>query len=229
MKGYSRASLTLAVYKQTHPSEFAFAQAGFMMYLGEQICPKILMMNNNSYVMEYLPPYSPFVDPQALLKIEQALEQHVWNRSLDTVPYAKLIGDESWREELATSINVEVPDWAMDEPCLIHGDPTIDNVLMAEDGPRITDPIPPHWLKRPSIKAVDHAKMLQSFLGWEAVLRGTPKIDYKMPNFMMEYKSARRAVFWCIVALKRIALRNNTGCAGVWAEDLAKELMKCEL
>jgi hypothetical protein len=231
LRGYSHSILTLAVHKETS-SEFAIEQATFMMFLGEQVCPKILSINNTSYVMEYLSPTWSHV--RNIILQEEFLEQFVWNRTLEDVPYAKQIGDESWRDELEKSINVKVPDWALDTPCLIHGDPTLDNTFrkIQEDKPiskslRISDPIPPHRLVRPSIRAIDHGKMLQSFLGWEVVLRDAESISYRWPNYMLKYDTARRATFWAMVALKRIALRNSTPNAGKWAAQMAMELEKC--
>jgi len=225
--GFGHSKLSLAVYKETVPIEFALEQATFMMFLGKQITPKILSFNDTGYVMEYLRPAKMFVN--SLREQERFLNLFIWERQLSEAPFTKQIGDESWRLELWETIRVKVPDWALDTPCLIHGDPTLDNTLEGSDTfIRITDPIPPHRLMRPSIRAIDHGKILQSFLGWEVVLRGTPRIEFQWPTFMCSYESARRAVFWCMVALKRIALRNNTSNAGKWAESMAGELEKCE-
>jgi hypothetical protein len=226
LRGYSNSILSLAVHKQTDPPEFATEQATFMMFLGDFVCPKILSMNSAGYVMEYLQPAKTFVN--TIRTVEKFLECYVWNKSLEDVPYAKQIGDETWQEELEISIGVKIPEWALDFPCLIHGDPTLDNCLETQDGfIRITDPIPPHRLVRPSIRAIDHGKMLQSLLGWEVVLRGMPRIEYAWPEFMLQYETARRATFWCMVALKRIALRNNICNAGEWAENIGRELEEC--
>jgi hypothetical protein len=131
---------------------------------------------------------------------------------------------------LHNSLGLVVPEWALDEPCLIHGDPTIDNTLCTVTGKiRIADPIPPHRLIRPSIKAIDHAKLLQSLLGWEIVLRGNPDVQFNWPEFMLSYETARRAVFWGIVALKRIVIRNKDSNAGAWAEEVSRELERCAL
>jgi hypothetical protein len=226
LRGYGHSTLSLAVHKETEPIEFGLEQATFMLFLGEKVCPRILSMDNDGYVMEYLHPVT--VIPDSLYYQEQFLNTHVWNRPLEDVPYAKQIGDMSWVKELEESIKVCVPGWALDNACLIHGDPTLDNTLESRDGfIRITDPIPPHRLIRPSIRAVDHGKILQSFLGWEVVLRGEPYIEFDWPDFMLEYRTARRAVFWCIVSLKRIALRNSISHAGQWAIWMAKELEQC--
>jgi hypothetical protein len=180
------------------------------------------------FVMEFL--YPAVLHPASIKLQESFLDTHVWNRPLFDAPFAKEIGDEAWRYELGRSIGVVVPDWAVGRPCLIHGDPTLDNTLMTKNmSIRITDPIPPNRLIRPSIQAIDHGKMLQSLLGWEFVLRGIPRIEYDWPNFMWNYESARRAVFWVMVSLKRIALRNNTSQAGKWAERVAGEIQSCDL
>jgi hypothetical protein len=199
-----------------------------MLFLGEKVCPKILSINDISYVMEFLYPVMP--DEHSIQDHELILENLVWNRSLDDVPFAKQIDDDSWKIELQKTVGVRVPDWALDTPCLIHGDPTLDNTLVTKDGfIRIADPIPPHRLVRPSIRAIDHSKILQSLVGWEVVLRGNPYIEYAWPKFMEDYDTARRAVFWSTVALKRIALRNRKCNAGRWAIQMSEELELCVL
>ena len=228
MRGYGHSQLTLAVHKTTQPPEFAGEQAAFMLFLGEKVCPRILSTNDVSFTMEYLQPIA--TSKGTLLMIEQLLDCYVWNRPLEDSPFTKELGDTSWAAALYDTIGINVPVWVMDTPCIIHGDPTVDNTLVTKDGHvKIADPIPPHRLVRPSIRAIDHAKVLQSLLGWEVVLRGMPEIEYSMPSFMLEYETARRAVFWCIVALRRIALRNNTCHAGMWAEEVAGRLMQCAL
>jgi hypothetical protein len=197
-----------------------------MLFLGDKVCPKILGIDDTGYVMEYMRPAHIFVG--SLIAQEVFLRELVWERSLEDIPYTKMIGDESWRDELERTLLVDIPEWALDTPCLVHGDPSLDNTLETKDGHiRITDPIPPHRLVRPSIRAIDHSKILQSFLGWEVVLRGTPRVLYDWPKFMQDYDSARRAVFWTMVALKRIALRNNQTSAGRWAERVGVELLRC--
>lgn len=218
LRGYSEAVLTLSVFKTGMQKGFAPQQALFMNQLGSELCPRILALNGDGYCMEYLAPALYTVHtPQV---IETILNQHVWRRTDVSVP-----ADDVWRDELKE----EVPDWALDKLCPIHGDPTLDNCLETELGElRITDPIPPQWLKRPSIRAVDHGKILQSILGWEVVLRGCPLVQFKWPKFMLEEDSARRAVFWCMIALKRIALRSKDGDKpGHWARHIAEELEKC--
>lgn len=224
LKGYSDAVLTIAVHKQTVPIEFAFDQAIFMKFLGEKVCPPILGKNEFGYIMKYLLPVHP--NEYSAVILEQILEAHVWNRPI----YPSV--SNAWRKELKTSLNIKVPIWTVStDSCLIHGDPTFDNMLQTEDREiRITDPIPPIHLKRPSIRAIDHGKILQSILGWEVVLRGFPSIEYEWPKFMQDEETAFRAAFWCMIALKRICLRSKDGdIPGQWAARIAKELGKCVL
>jgi hypothetical protein len=228
MAGFTHSKLTLAVHKETDTADFAYEQAVFMMHLGENVCPRIFALNNTSYVMEYLTPQ--WHNQRTLCIMEKVLTDHVWNRSLVDAPFTKQIGDESWRQELLSTIGVTVPDWALhDDICLIHGDATLDNTLTNRKGYiRIADPIPPHRLMRPSIRAIDHAKMLQSMLGWEVILRGVDYKPYLWPKFAQDYEVLKRAVFWCMVGLKRIALRDTTNTsAGKWAIRIAGELESC--
>ncbi len=218
LRGYSEATLTLSVYKTAIPHKFAIDQAMFMEFLGDKVCPKILVMNNTGYCMEYLQPARSSANN--IRMIEATLRSFVWNRVSSMIPTSP------WRIHLRETLTMDIPDWALSERFLIHGDPTIDNCLIAMDGSlRITDPIPPPWLKRPSILYVDYGKMLQSLLGWEVVLRGSNPIEYAWPDFMLKPESARGAVFWCMVALRRICLRSkDDDKPGQWAAHIAKEL-----
>lgn len=193
LRGYSDASLCLAVCKKINPPEFAIDQAIFMQFLGEDICPKVLGICEDCYFMEYLFPAELHVDS---LVVQENFLQQVWDRGI------------------------------------IHGDPTLDNVLMTKQGfIRITDPIPPHWLRKPNIQPVDHGKMLQSLLGWEVVLRGAPYIQYSWPKFMTtDYETASRAIFWVMISIQRIIGRDLNDRVTQWATIIGKELEAlCEL
>jgi hypothetical protein len=220
-KGYSDSTLTLWVNKKSERFGFAADQAVFMSYLGEQVCPKILAMNHTHYCMEYLNPAQ--LNTDSLLVVENLLEEFVWYRNdsrwVNTDEYA-------WRYSIYDNLGVDVPNWALGPHCVIHGDPTCDNMLVRDTELVITDPIPPQWLNKPSIVAVDHGKILQSFLGWETVLRGIPLKEYTWPKFMYNNETARRAVFWAMIAIKRIAFRNMTPRITTWAKLVAEELDK---
>lgn len=172
--------------------------------------------------MEWL--NTPSYHKQSLSVQENFLEGLVWNKKYDWVH----VKEEEWQEALSTTIGIKVPPWALDEIAVIHGDPTLDNLLITRKGHiRITDPVPPNWLKKPSIIAVDHGKILQSFLGWETVLRGVPFQQYDFPRFMHQESSAKRAVFWCMVALKRLVFRGYNPNVTLWAKEIGRELEKC--
>src|SRR5215469_14235635 len=100
--GFSKAHLTLAVCKETEVPEFGLEQATFMIFLGEAICPKILAVNESNYVMEYLQPAPPFLNSPRHQEV--ILNRLVWSRGFDDVPFTKIVGDESWRDELKSSI-----------------------------------------------------------------------------------------------------------------------------
>jgi hypothetical protein len=228
LSGYSGAKLSLIVKKEAEP-EFIMDQIEFMRYLGEEVCPKIISINSGSYCMEYLHP--AFCSDLHLKELEDFLKRNVWNRD----PSWITITEKEWRDPISDLLKIEVPDWALGPMCVIHGDPTYDNLLFKKMDKypyniRITDPIPPKWLKKPSIKAVDHGKILQSYLGWEVVLRGRSYINFRWPSFMLYDGLTRRAVFWAMISIKRIVFRNYDKRITAWATTVSKELEKlCEL
>lgn len=224
LAGYSPAFLYHAVYKtvvKADPNferecQYILDQAVYMEQLGPSVCPKILHVSPYGYYMPYLRPVVPAVEHACI--IEGILSHHLWIR-----PPAAYKGP--WRKEIKETVGVEIPDWAMDGyRCLVHGDATIDNLLLNIDGCYlITDPIPPKYLNRPFIAAVDWGRILQSILGWERVLRGIPLIQYRWPQFMEYEESAWKATFWCMVTLKRIG-RKYDSTPGQWAGRVAEEL-----
>ena len=225
LHGYSEAEICLAVYKKALSPAFTRSQADYMEYLGEEVCPKIYTIDKDSYCMEFLFPAIHHID--SLIVQERMLKNHVWIR--DPTYMAKPT-EMSWRKALLTKISVDVPDWALEPISVIHGDPTCDNVLATKDGHlRFIDPIPPLWLNKPSIRAVDCGKMLQSFLGWEVVLRGVEPVQFAWPEFMRDFDSAKRAVFWAMVAIKRLIYRDISDAVTLWAVQVDKELVRiCE-
>jgi hypothetical protein len=60
----------------------------------------------------------------------------------------------------------ENPSVQKEKDCLIHGDPTVANIMLRDFEFVIIDPIPPVG-KIPSYKEVDLAKIMQSALGYE--------------------------------------------------------------
>jgi hypothetical protein len=224
--GHSPARLIHTVFKTGDTPEFILDQAIYMEHLGPSVCPKVLAYNQDGYIMEYLYPAKMLAS--SIRDQEKFLADNVWCRPSifcsDFLPEAR-----RWYCVLIKSIDIVVPRWAfaLEEPCLIHGDPTLDNMLLKDGQIRITDPIPPQYLNRPCLRSVDQGRLLQSFLGWETVLRGMPHISYMWPEFMCDYKTALRAIFWCMVVLKRISVKDTTN-AGIWAGKIAEEL-QCEL
>jgi len=214
--GHSTAQLVPMLYKTGMGHQAVLDQAVYMEQLGPQVCPPVTAITDLGFYMPYLRPVVPAVEHCQI--IEHILANHVWNR-----PPAEYKGP--WRAELRKTINIEVPEWALDGyQCLVHGDATIDNLLLTNDGRYlITDPISPRYLNRPYIAAVDWGRILQSILGWERVLRGIPLVQYRWPQFMEYDESAWKSVFWCMVVLKRIG-RQFDSTTGQWAGRIAEEL-----
>lgn len=101
------------------------------------------------------------------------------------------------------------------EECTIHGDPTLDNLLLRPNPQKvgirdfvIADPIPPDR-RIPNDRAVDLGKLLQSALGWESVKAGGDWRDDPLDCIKAvlkdeDYDMCCRAWFWCCVHMIRI-------------------------
>lgn len=167
-----------------------------MMALGPSVTPRVLAVaNSQAYVMEKL--VTVPVTPDLPVWIETRLARLVWSR-----PPMPVQADYSVLPKAVGPI----PDWALDAPaCLTHGDPTFANTLFNPDDNnlRFCDPVYPRRV--PQIAAIDHGKILQSMLGWERVLCGWkyPSSGWLPVHFLQDPMTARRALYWCRVALLR--------------------------
>lgn len=106
---------------------------------------------------------------------------------------------------------------------LIHGDPTLANVLFRDATLVITDPIPPKG-KIPGHFTVDLGKMLQSAMGWEMVSFGW-KYDTETVclEVLTDYDmlTRARAWFWASIHCLRIIPYARDAEITTWAEENA--------
>ena len=174
------------------------AQEGaFCQYLGEKIAPKIYSIIPNGYVMELLqkPDYT---DRYLLQKVEKQLRLHIWNR-----PAIPISTDKTWIQSLEKFGVVGKSWYAVENSCLVHGDPTLSNTLLRGDQLIIADPRPPRDFV-PQSKETDMGRILQSFFGWEHVAYGWPIVEYYPPEFWYDLTLRKRAEFWAGAAAARI-------------------------
>lgn len=179
-----------------------------MLHLGSEVCPRIVMVAEGFYVMEWVEPIAAErinSMPGILGIIEDLLLARVWSR--DGSIYAR----PQWRRELSEQMGQEVPDLGFDEDWnLVHGDPTLCNVAVRpyEEQLVLLDPRPPRR-GVPPLRCVDQGKMLQSALGWERAAYGWPVPPCDDLTFYHHDDELRRALFWCCVAAHRIAAREK--------------------
>jgi hypothetical protein len=171
-------------------------EGAFCQYLTSKIAPEVFALTPNGYVMEKLRAERPTED--SLIIIEEALEEHVWNR-----PAIPISNDEDWVRKLQ-KFGVFAHRELASEPCLSHGDPTLSNLLWRDDTtPILADPRPPRDFI-PQCRETDMGRIMQSFYGWECAAYNWPDIPYERPRFMRDPKIAAKANFWAFAASARI-------------------------
>ena len=197
LKGNSGAELVDTVTKFHHE---AAIEGYFCQHLGDGVCPTVYNISQGFSSMEKLEEIQPYEG--ILLAVENILDSYVWSRPTQNYDVS---GQMNYIEFLA-SMRIKIPDWAIPkEFCLIHGDPTVSNVMMRREDKRLIliDPRAPNG-HIPSWKAVDMGKILQSYWGWEHVAYGTPYIEYDAPVFCSDPDLMRQANFWCFYHVARI-------------------------
>lgn len=184
-------------------SELVRDQGLYCRILGEPLMPVVHAVLDDGYIMEVLeePDISAFT-PQQIL---EGLEQFVWSRRAVYMHLEPHLSD--WRSKLAEFLGARhIPMWVVDEEeCLIHGDPTIANLMARERGLVLIDPLPPRG-KIPSMRSVDRACVLQSLMGWELIIGGEFRTRYVFPDALakLDELELRRAMFWLHVKAERI-------------------------
>lgn len=192
-------------------------QARYCRDLGCDVAPAIYWIHEDcdrsldAYSMELLQPaaltFDNFVAMHGVVSELWKQPARVWNGPdwFDELYYF-LVGSDSLREKLT-----ELYMHQYDQPRagLIHGDPTMANLMQRRDGQLvITDPIRPVG-KVPSLVDVDRGKLLQSVMGWEVQL-GAPEWRTGKINALCQVVlkgltrlESHRAWFWCAVHLAR--------------------------
>lgn len=174
-------------------------EGAFCQLLGKDVCPDIYAIIPDGYVMEKLNEVSPYEmeDRNFLNKVVDLLKNKVWNR-----PAISTTLDTDWRDNLRI-YGVKTPDWVVPKDyCLVHGDPTVSNLLSRNGHLVIADPRPPRDYI-PQCRETDLGRILQSWHGWEVVAYGYKGHHWNKPYFKNDLEEDR-AKFWCGAAAARI-------------------------
>jgi hypothetical protein len=172
--------------------------------------PKVYELYENGYRMEMmdsprlsLPLFIPVTT--ALIDIHRGLEaDRDWQPAFD-----------AWRKRYPWIGPAPVGRW-----CRIHGDSTLANVMLRHREVVLIDPLAPEGRYIPSYDDVDFGKLLQSCLGWESILQGTPEVAYWTPDM---YEFPPNAWYWASVHCARIMARAKRTDIYAWAERTSYE------
>lgn len=196
--------------------------------------PNILEVLDDGYVMETCDYDNALRCPLVTLRrVLEKLTLNVWNRAAAPTDWRTPFIEWAYRQpydplplmnELYPPFSVG-PDYVM-----IHGDPTLSNVVYSRNGRvLLIDPIKPTG-KIPSIREVDIGKMLQSVVGWEHVMFGWPEpMVYIAAGFIkdMSDEELLRAMFWLGVhALRIIPYADNNPRAMEWSLMTARTIFR---
>lgn len=190
-------------------------QASYMMLLGGKVCPLVFLVTDDYYVMEELS--EEFAHDVTWTEYKKFLWTRVWDR-----PYPKEI-DLSWKFKLYQYLKDAEYEWLavrirdlcnerkyrQKDYCLIHGDPTLANLLWCRryGELRICDPLQPKG-KIPPVREVDMGKVLQSVIGWEEVIHGSDfNLDMIKESLFLEDEDdivRELSLTWLCIHLVRI-------------------------
>lgn len=215
--GFSGAEIFFSKDKVLKKTPKAEAQVRQMQALTWNVCPKVLEVAPNYFIMERL------MEPTLKALTSRTMMRCVFDlltRKVHCFPNEDKFADD-WRQELqqflssrSPALNIALfrlyPTMDSGHYCLTHGDATLANVLVTDTGHiKMIDPLPPAG-KIPPLKEVDYGKLMQSALGWESLVICEPstvssetlvqELLLNIPDPMMQNKTW----FWCAVHLLRI-------------------------
>lgn len=232
-KGWSGARIEVQENRVLKYGENLHTQAIYCRYLGEVVCPQIYDFTSSWYAMEKLDEPDPSMYPALLEAAKSKLEAEVWNKGEPR-------DGDSWRMELlgfcfCLGYNIgrfldQLYPHSVRHMC-IHGDPTLANMMIRKPGHVILiDPIRPRG-KIPALREVDLGKMLQSAIGWEALVMAWPVDGAIAEAVILEGEgitTVRKAWFWCAVHLMRILGHGPYSDASIdsWCRDNIKTILE---
>jgi hypothetical protein len=189
-------------------------QAIHCQILGSSVAPRIYKMTNDYYIMEKLK--QPL--PKQLFTEETIQIIHEKLHLVHKEPPIRV--DPEWPvllEKFLTPYREEykIPSVNANNSAfsLIHGDPTLANIMLRGEELILIDPVAPRG-KIPPLPEVDYGKMLQSALGWEGILCRVPwwKSEHLIKPILIGIPDNRKAAawFWCGVHILRLLPRAQT-------------------
>lgn len=233
MLGHSRDKVVVGEWFAWKWGDNMHWQGMYCQLLGPHVCPQVLDLQTNGYIMERLDERVPAADELVgwLLQAHRLLEVMVWPR---------LAHRRDWQPALRTwargcpwlELDALLPQLypTLPDEVLCHGDPTLANVLWRDGAMVLCDPIPPRPYI-PSLRAVDVGKLLQSAIGWETHLEPDrwPAPPMTAVDTVLQWESPEegtRAAFWAAVHCARILPYAKTERTTAWARAASKTFIE---
>lgn len=192
-------------------------QSEIMARAGVSVFPEVSHRYRDSYAMEaLLPQPTPLNYAEHLARLEgirQEMLPSIWRHPPVAFPRAP----GGWKQETHEWLRAHAPHmieafddlYANYDPdeCLIHGDPTLSNLMVTQRRRvKMIDPAPPR-AGLPQLKEVDLGKLLQSAMGWEhlTMLDWPEPIDEEALDYVASF--GLRVAFWGAFHCLRVVVR----------------------
>lgn len=241
MLGYSGATIEVrghSVLKIGGPIDVR-KQAELCRMFGTETAPIIYWIGADSYCMEKLQSLKSRDYATLYQELKIILSKYVWNRREQNYNYYWRDYVKQWMIknvlEFSADLIFTLYPPTTDDPCLIHGDSTLANLMQRDEQYILIDPVPSRR-HVPSFREVDLGCMLQSAAGWENLLE--PE-EWDLGDFeelsgvilACETDSTRqRAYFWASYKCHRILFhaqrKNISDWSGKWAERFLAKALK---
>lgn len=164
------------------------------------------------------------------------LESEIWTRpTYRDWRFGWLTHLQSWASSYAPWTRAAIDAAYPEEPpygySLIHGDPTLINLMRRGSQLILTDPMPRLEYRReiPNRPEVDVGKLIQSAMGWEYILSGNGLAMQESIVLNRFPKLARLGCLWAAIHLARVAVRapkrGRLDIAG-WAEECSVTMIE---
>lgn len=226
--GNSGAAITLVkqFVKKSGGVHDLYKQAMLLKYIGTKVCPRIIRIEPDGYLMEKLYPLEVSQHTNLADSIMSLLKQYVWRRFPYRDPISWIDTNREWCKTNAPWIPAKLAEaaYSLEDPyCLIHGDPTFGNAMEDGNGDlKLIDAIPPRP-GIPEMEVVDVGKILQSIAGWEHFLdpNNFPKLEWTeikrvLDTYDTQHKLA--CLFWAAFHGARIIYRSTEPSRKEWGK-----------